>query len=60
MGKGLQLQMKKVCIQYKYLTRVLNGGEYDIGWDYDWDYDASNNHYVGNIYVRGYLGQRPK
>ena len=35
--------------------RVLNGGEYDIGWGLqdDWDYDVSDDHYVGNIHMRG-------
>jgi len=27
------------CVRKKSEIIVLNGGEYDIGWDYDRDYD---------------------
>ena len=26
-----------VCTRNKSDKRVLNDGEYDVGWDYDWD-----------------------
>jgi len=28
-----------VCWQINSEKKVLNGGEYDIGWDYNWDND---------------------
>ena len=28
-----------LCVRKYFDKRVLNGGEYDIGWDYDWDDD---------------------
>jgi len=34
-----------VCSQSILKKRILNGSEYDIGWDYD----VGDDHYVGNI-----------
>ena len=32
---------------------VLNGDEYDIGWDDGWDYDVSDDHNVDIIHISG-------
>ena len=43
-----------VCLSVCVFTegsdkRILNCGEYDIGWDYD----VSDDHCIGNIHVNG-------
>jgi len=44
-----------LCVCTKVpVKRVLNGGEYDIGWDNDWNYDVQSLkliHYYSKLLV---------